>query len=156
VTVPSDIKVSKLTTYVAVEMKLNIKKLHFIIEVEDPDDPDIVNVSNKQPLDEDQPISSYPLENITILIESPPPPITPPAMFFVTLVLYEGPETGKKLDVDVAYRQTLSEFKDLVLLRHEVSIHQDVLIMAGKEIKGDDLPIWDLGFWPESVIHAGE
>jgi hypothetical protein len=156
VTVPSDIKVSKLIIYVSVEMKLAVNKLYFITEVEDPDDPDIVTVSDKQPLDENQPISSYPLENATILIASLPPPITPPATFRVMLVLYEGTEYGKKLSVDVAYRQTLAEFKDLVLSRYEVSIHQDVLIMVGKEIKGDDMPIWDLGFWPESVIHAGE
>jgi hypothetical protein len=156
VTVPSDIKVSKLITYVSVEMKLVINKLHFITEIEDPDDPDIVTVSDKQRLHEDEPISSYPLENATILISSPPPPITPPAAFCVTLVLYEDPEYEKKLEVDVAYRQTLAEFQDLVLSRHQVSIHQDVLIMGGKEIKGEDLPIWDLGFSPESVIHAGE
>jgi hypothetical protein len=139
------------------EMKLTINKLHYFTELEDPDDSDIVTVSEAQPLDSDQPISSYPLQSATLFVPSLPPPIIPPATFRVTLITYkEGLEYGKKHNVDVAYQQTLAQFKDSVLSRYELSIHKDVLIMIGKEVRGDDMPVWDLGFCPESVIHAGE
>ena len=151
--VNSDITVAQLKREVAVEEKVDVPKLKFVSSMEDPEDPETVFVSEPQDLPEEALISQYPLSNSTIVICGPPPPLKPPPTFNVHVILYDD---ARKLDVEAKLQQTLNEFREAVLLQHDVSIADDVLMLVGKEVVGDEIPIWDLGFAPDCTIHAGD
>ena len=57
--------------------------------------------------------------------------------------------------VNAMLRQSLRDFREAVQTQHGVSISEDVLILIDKEVSGEDIPIWDLGFVPDCVVHAG-
>ena len=151
--VNSDITIAQLKRDVAVEEKIDVPKLKFVSSMEDPEDPETVFVSEPQDLPEEALISQYPLSNSTIVICGPPPPLKPPPTFNVHVILYDD---ARKLDVEAKLQQTLNEFREAVLLQHDVSIADDVLMLVGKEVVGDEIPIWDLGFVPDCTVHAGE
>jgi len=151
--VNSDITIAQLKREVAVEEKIDVPKLKFVSSMEDPEDSDTVFVSEPQDLPEEALISQYLLSNSTIFICGPPPPLKPPPTFNVRVMMYDD---GRKLDVEAKLQQTLNEFREAVLLQHNISITDDVLILVGKEVIGDEIPIWDLGFVPDCTVHAGE
>ena len=145
----SDITIAQLKRDVAVEEKIDVPKLKFVSSMEDPEDPDTVFVSEPQDLLEEALISQYPLSNSTIFICG----LKPPPTFNVRVMMYDD---GRKLDVEAKLQQTLNDFREAVLLQHNVSIADDVLMLVGKEVVGDEMPIWDLGFAPDCTIHAGD
>jgi len=148
--VNSDVTVAQLKNEVATEEKVDVHSLKFVFSLEDPDDPETLFVSEPNDLPENAVISQYPVADATIFICGLPPPVAPPPSFHVCLAL----DDGGKLEVEVAFQLTLNDFREAVRLQHNVSITDDVLILVGKEVIGDEIPIWDLGFVPDCVIHA--
>jgi hypothetical protein len=151
--VDSDITVAQLMKDIAVEEKMDVLKLNFISSLEDPEDTDILLVSQRQELSDDALISQYPLSSSTIFIRGQPHAFAPTSSVQVTVRLHDN---GRKLDVEAKLQQTLTEFKEAVRLQHSVSIDNDVLILVGKEVVGDDMPLWDLGFVSNCTVHAGK
>ncbi|KAJ7599261.1 hypothetical protein C8J56DRAFT_185849 [Mycena floridula] len=149
--ISSDTAVSQLMKDIAFEEKLPVHGLSFSSEIEDDEDSDTIVVSDPQILPPDALISEFPLENATIFVHGSPPPKVPPAMFDVRLTLYDD---GRKLGVQARLQQTLEEFRLAVKDQHGVDIAQDVLILVGKELVGEDIPVWDLGFHPGCTVHA--
>jgi Ubiquitin family len=150
--VNTDITVAQLKRDIEVEEKIDVPKLNFVSSLEDPEDPEILMVSDSQDLSDEELISRYPLSNSTIFVCRPSPPHTPSPTFNVVVRLHDG----RKLDVEAKLQQTLNEFRKAVQLQHNISIADDVLIVVGKEVVGEEIPIWDLGFAPNCTIHAGE
>jgi len=148
--VNSDASVSQLKRDLAFEEKIDPHCLKFVVSLEDSDDPDTLFVSEPQDLLENAMISQYPLADATIFIYGLPQPTTPPTSFNVCVAFQEG----EKLEVEVTLQQTLNDFREAVRLQHHVSITDHALIFVGREVVGDEIPIWDLGFVPGSVIHA--
>jgi len=142
--------VAQLKREVAFEEKIDVHNLKIVLPVQDTDDPETLLVSEPHHLPEDAVISQYPVADATIFIFGLPPPVTPPPSFNVCVVL----DDGRKLEVKVGLQQTLNEFREAVRLQRDVPITDDVLILVGKEVIGHDIPIWDLGFTPDCVIHA--
>jgi hypothetical protein len=138
--------------YISAEEKLDVHGLKFISSTPDSEDPDIVVVSPSKDLPEADLLSDHPLTGSTILICGPPPPQVPPSTLRVCVALHDD---GRKLMVDAILRQSLRDFREAVQTQHGVSISQDVLIRVDKEVSGEDIPIWDLGFVPGCVVHAG-
>jgi hypothetical protein len=149
--VNSEASVSQLKRDLVFEEKIDAHCLKFVVSLEDSDDPDTLFVSEPQDLPENAMISQYPLADATIFIYGLPPPITPPTSFNVCVAFQEG----EKLEVEVTLQQTLNDFREAVRLQHHVSITDHVLIFVGREVVGDEIPIWDLGFVPGSVVHEG-
>jgi hypothetical protein len=141
--------------YISAEEKLDVHALKFISSTAaDPEDPDIVVVSPSKDLPEADLLSDHPLTGSTILICGPPraPPQVAPSTLRVCVALHDD---GRKLMVDAMLRQSLRDFREAVQTQHGVSISEDVLILVDKEVSGEDIPIWDLGFVPDCVVHAG-
>ena len=150
--VKPNITVADLMRYISAEEKLDVHGLKFISSTPDPEDPDIVVVSPSKDLPEADLLSDHPLTGSTILIYGPPPPQVPPSTLRVCVALHDD---GRKLMVNAMLRQSLRDFREAVQTQHGVSISEDVLILIDKEVSGEDIPIWDLGFVPDCVVHAG-
>jgi hypothetical protein len=150
--VNSDATVAQLKREIAIEEKVDVRSLRFVFSLEDPDDAETLLVSEARDMLEHAAISQYPLADATIFIWGPPPPITPPTSFYVCVIL----DDERKLQVEVTFQLTLNDFREAVRLQHNVPITDDVLILVGKELIGDEIPIWDLGFVPDCVVHAGK
>jgi hypothetical protein len=142
--------VAQLSNEIAIEEKMDVHKLKFIPLADDIDDPETCIVSEPQELPVEAPISAYPLSSTTVFVCAPPPPITPSASMRVCLQLCDG----QRLDVETSLQQTLCEFRGAVLLQHELSITDHVLVLASKEVTGEDIPLWDLGFFQDCTVHA--
>lgn len=138
--------------YISAEEKMDVHGLRFIPSTPDPEDPDIVVVSPSKDLPEADLLSDHPLTDSTILICGPPPPQVPPSTLRVCVALHDD---GRKLMVDAMLQQSLRDFREAVQTQHAVSISEDILILMDQEVSGEDIPIWDLGFVPDCVIHAG-
>ena len=144
--------IAELTRYIVIEEKLDVHKLQYQSSLPDPDDPEIVVLTERRDLPNTGTLSDYPLINSTIFVCGPPPPQTPPPTFPVCVVLHDD---ERRLTVDAKLPQTLHEFREAVKTQHGVSIAEDVLILVDKELVGEDMAIWDLGFVPDCVVHAG-
>jgi hypothetical protein len=149
--VNSDATVAQLKREIAIEEKIEIQMLRYVSSLDEPEDPDMLIVSEPQDLVPDEAfISHFPLSNSTIFICGPPPPFTPQPTFNVQVTL----DDHRSLNVEAKLHQTLNDFREAVMLQHNVSVADNVLILVGKEVVGDEMPIWDLGFVPDCTIHA--
>lgn len=88
-------------------------------------------------------------------------PLPPPEFFPVTIILYDNddPEHPEhKLPLCVRLNMTLNGFRQAVEQKYRVPITQHVLILEGKEYTQEDadMPLWELGFVPKCIIHAGK
>jgi hypothetical protein len=142
--------VAKLSREIAIEEKMDVHKLKFIPLSDDIDDPETCIISELQELPAEAFISVYPLSGTTVFICGPPPPVAPSASIRVCLQLCDG----QRLGVETSLQQTLCEFRGAVLLQHELSITDHVLILASKEVTGEDMPLWDLGFFEDCTVHS--
>jgi hypothetical protein len=146
--VNSDVTVAQLKKEIAIEEKVEVHMLRYVSSLDDPEDPDMLIVSEPQDLVPDEElISHFPLSSSTISICRLPPPFTPQP---VQVML----DDHRRLNVEAKLYQTLNDFREAVMLQHNVSVTDKVLILMGKEVIGDEIPIWDLGFVPNCTIHA--
>lgn len=147
----ADNTVAQLREDIAIEEKIEVPKLSYVLDQEDAEDPETLVVSEPQDLPDEALISQCPLSDAIIYISSIRQFQTSPSSFGICVTVAD-----RKLDVEVKLQQTLNDFREEVKVQHNVSIDDHVLILVGKELKGDDLPIWDLGFVPDCTIHAGQ
>jgi hypothetical protein len=147
--------IAQLKKEVLIEEKIDAHKLRFIGATDDPDDPESLIVSEPRDLPDEMLVSQFPLSEATIFLCGLPPPVSPPRMFHVCVRVSDGND-AVNLDVETAFAHTLRGLRETVELQHQVSVVDHVLVFVGKELVGEDLPIWDLGIIPDCTIHAGE
>lgn len=144
-----DITVAQLISEISVEEKISVHGLDYITSAEDLD---LTDALTRPLLPKDAYLKDFALEG-TIYVRLAPPPLPPPPEFTVTVEQYDE---GKKWPVDVQPELTVSQFRQAVQEQHGFSVNHDVLILVGKEVVGEDLPIWHLGITPDCTIHAGK
>ncbi|KII85638.1 hypothetical protein PLICRDRAFT_324028 [Plicaturopsis crispa FD-325 SS-3] len=78
-----------------------------------------------------------------------------PTEFSVTLALHDD-DACKKVQVVATAHHTVEEFRNSVLIQHEMDLSDSVLIMMGRELAAEDKSLLELGVVPMCTIHAVE
>jgi hypothetical protein len=77
-----------------------------------------------------------------------------PTTFTVEVVIADA--GNRKIEIPVRIDQTLADFREAVRCHDGVTQSKIIFILVGHELVGESVSLKDLGFLPDSVIHAGK